>query len=40
MRVTLKKGGVAYLATDNLYQEGRAILNWLLTPAVLVELSK
>jgi phosphohistidine phosphatase len=40
MRVTLKKGGVAYLSTDNLYQNGRATLEWLLTPALMVELSK
>jgi phosphohistidine phosphatase len=40
MRVTLKKGGVAYLAADNLYQDGRAALQWLLSPALMVELSK
>jgi phosphohistidine phosphatase len=40
MKVTLKKGGVAFLTADNLYQEGRATLEWLLTPALLVELSK
>ena len=40
MKVALKKGGFAYLATDNLYQDGRATLNWLLTPALLVNLSK
>ncbi len=40
MRLTLKKGGVAYLAADNLYQDGRATLQWLLTPALMVELSK
>jgi phosphohistidine phosphatase len=39
MRVTLKKGGAAYLSTDNLYQNGRATLEWLLTPALMVELS-
>jgi phosphohistidine phosphatase len=39
MRVTLKKGGIAYLSTDNLYQDGRATLEWLLTPALMVELS-
>src|SRR5215216_7670201 len=38
MRLTLKKGGVAYLSTDNLYQDGRATLEWLLTPALLVKL--
>jgi len=36
MRITLKKGGIAYLSADNLYQDGRATLEWLLTPAVLV----
>ena len=40
MRVTLKKGGVAYLVADNLYQDGRATLQWLLTPALMVKLSK
>jgi phosphohistidine phosphatase len=40
MKVALKKGGVAYLATDNLYQDGRATLHWLLSPALLVQLSK
>lgn len=40
MKVTLKKGGVAYLSADNIYQNGRATLNWLLTPALMVQLSK
>lgn len=40
MKVMLKKGGVAYLTADNLYQEGRATLHWLLTPGMMVELSK
>ena len=40
MKVTLKKGGVAYLAADNLYQDGRATLQWLLAPALMVELAK
>jgi phosphohistidine phosphatase len=39
-RIRLKKGGVAYLSSDSLYQDGRATLEWLLTPAILVELSK
>ena len=39
-RVTLKKGGVAYLTSDSLFQDGRAILEWLLTPALMIELSK
>ena len=40
MKVVLKKGGVAYLSSDNLYEQGRATLQWLLTPALMVELSK
>ncbi len=40
MKVTLKKGGVCYLAADNLQQERRATLEWLLTPALMVELAK
>jgi len=40
MKVALKKGGVACLSADNLYQDGRATLNWLLTPALMLTLSK
>jgi phosphohistidine phosphatase len=40
MKVVLKKGGVAYLSADNLYHDGRATLNWLLTPALMLSLSK
>jgi phosphohistidine phosphatase len=40
MKVALKKGGVAYLTADNLFQDGRATLQWLLAPATLVLLSK
>lgn len=40
MKVVLKKGGVAYLSSENLYEQGRATLQWLLTPALMVELSK
>jgi phosphohistidine phosphatase len=40
LRLTLKKGGVAFLSTDNLYQDGHATLEWLLTPALMVELAK
>lgn len=40
MKVTLKKGGMAYLTAENVYQDGRGTLEWLLTPASLVELSK
>jgi phosphohistidine phosphatase len=39
-RITLKKGGVAYLFSDSLYQDGRATLEWLLTPSLMVGLSK
>lgn len=39
-RILMKKGGVACLSSDTLYQDGRATLDWLLTPAILVELSK
>ena len=39
-RVTMKKGGVAYLTSDSLYQDGRATLEWLLTPSLMIALSK
>lgn len=39
MRLTLKKGGIAYLSTTNLHQDSRATLEWLLTPALMMELS-
>jgi len=31
---------VGYLSADNLFQDGRATLEWLLTPALIIELSK
>jgi phosphohistidine phosphatase len=40
MNINFKKGGVCYLSADNLYQDHRATLEWLLTPALMVELSK
>ena len=40
MKITLKKGGVCSLAADHLYQDHRATLEWLLTPALMMELSK
>ncbi|HEX9385112.1 MAG TPA: phosphohistidine phosphatase SixA [Anaerolineales bacterium] len=40
MNINFKKGGVCYLSADNLYQYHRATLEWLLTPALMVELSK
>lgn len=39
MKVVLRKGGVAYLSTENLYVDGRAALQWLLTPSLMAELS-
>ncbi len=36
--ITLKKGGVCLLSVDDLRQERRAALQWLLTPAIMVEL--
>lgn len=40
LQVNFKKGGVCYLSADNLYRDHRATLEWLLTPALLLELSK
>jgi phosphohistidine phosphatase len=39
-RITLKKGGVAYLTSDSLHQDGRATLEWLLTPSLMIKRSK
>ena len=39
-KITLKKGGAAYLLAENLYQDHRVRLEWLLTPALMIELSK
>jgi len=39
-KINFKKGGVCYLSADNLYQDHSATLEWLLTPALMVELSK
>lgn len=38
--ITLKKGGVCLLSSDDFRHERRAALQWLLTPAIMVELSK
>jgi phosphohistidine phosphatase len=38
LEVTLKKGGVCLLSADDLHQEHRATLEWLLTPGILVEI--
>lgn len=40
LAVTMKKGGVCCLTADDLAQERRATIEWLLTPAIMVELSK
>ena len=40
MKVVLRKGGVACLSTESLYVDGRANLRWLLTPSLMVALSK
>lgn len=40
LEVTLKKGGVCRLSTDDLRQERRATIDWLLTPNILVELAE
>ena len=40
MNLVLKKGGACYLSADNLYQNHRANLVWLLTPALMLQLSK
>jgi phosphohistidine phosphatase len=37
VEITLKKGGICYLAADDLHHlERRATLEWLLTPAILI----
>ena len=39
--VTLKKGGVCYLTADDLHHhDHRAMLEWLLTPGILVEIGE
>jgi phosphohistidine phosphatase len=39
IEMTLKKGGVCYLSADNLHQDHRATLEWLLTPRILMEMN-
>ena len=39
LAIDLKKGGVCCLLTDNLRIERKAVLEWLLTPKILNELS-
>ena len=39
--ITLKKGGVCYLAADDLHHgDHRATLEWLLTPGILMEIGE
>ncbi len=38
--ITLKKGGVCLLSADDSLRSRRASLQWLLTPSLMVELSK
>ena len=38
MDMTLKKGGVCRLSTDDLHHTRKATLEWLLTPGILVEI--
>lgn len=40
MEITIKKGGVCRLATDDLHHTRKATLDWLLTPGVLVEIGE
>ena len=40
LMINFKKGGVCYLSADDLYRTYRATLEWLLTPGLMVELSK
>jgi len=39
LTVNLKKGGVCCLSSDNLQTERKAVLEWLLTPKILIELA-
>jgi phosphohistidine phosphatase len=38
--MTLKKGGVCRLSTDDLHHARKATLEWLLTPGILVEIGE
>ncbi len=38
VEMTFKKGGVCYLAADDLHHARKATLEWLMTPGVLVEI--
>ena len=40
LAITMKKGGVCCLSTDGLGHGSRATIEWLFTPAIMVELSK
>jgi phosphohistidine phosphatase len=39
LAVNLKKGGVCCLSADDLHLGRKAVLEWLLTPKILIELS-
>lgn len=38
--MTLKKGGICRLSTDDLHHTHRATMDWLLTPGILVEIGE
>jgi phosphohistidine phosphatase len=40
LAVTMKKGGVCCLSADALGKDGRATIEWLLTPAIMVDVAK
>jgi phosphohistidine phosphatase len=40
MDMTLKKGGMCRLSTDDLHHTRKATLEWLLTPGILVEIGE
>lgn len=40
MNLILKKGGAAYLVTNNLFEDHRATLMWLLSPSLTVQFSR
>ena len=39
LAINLKNGGVCCLSSDDLHTERKAVLEWLLTPKILIELS-
>jgi len=40
MEITIKKGGICRLSTDDLHHERRASMDWLLTPGILVAIGE